>query len=300
MGFPPQSILSAIDFSDFTNVVLGHSVALCQKYSARLLLVHVTIDATVLLEHNQTNLDVDALQQENIRYAEKALVDLTEGLDVESDFLVSKGSPADEISRLAVEQKADVVVTATHGRSGFQRLLIGSVTEKLLKTLPCPMLVLHAQEEKSSLLSGFALKLKKILVGCDFSPDSKLAVDYGLNLAHEFQAELHLSHVIQPSFYTPKLQESKELRLRLAEQLERLAPEARPNGPTVQTVVLDGEPYLELITYASQQDIDMIVLGIRGHTLWQKLLVGSTTDRLIRHTTVPVLAVRQMQEQRAG
>jgi nucleotide-binding universal stress UspA family protein len=48
------------------------------------------------------------------------------------------------------------------------------------------------------------------------------------------------------------------------------------------------------MNYASQQDIDMVVLGIRGHTLWEKLLVGSTTDRLVRHTTIPVLAVRQL------
>jgi nucleotide-binding universal stress UspA family protein len=96
------------------------------------------------------------------------------------------------------------------------------------------------------------------------------------------------------------LQESKALRVRLAEQLERMAPEVHRSGQTVLTVVLDGEPYLELMNYANQQDIDMIVLGLRGHTLREKLLVGSTTDRLIRHTTVPVLAVRQLEKQMSG
>jgi nucleotide-binding universal stress UspA family protein len=294
MRFPPRSILSAIDFSDFTNTVLDHGVSLCKKYSARLLLVHVTIDANTLLEHNETSLDVVALQEENTRYAEKALANLIKGQGVESVSIVGKGSPADEISRIATEQEADLVVTATHGRSGFKRLLIGSVTEKLLKTLRCPMLVVHAREQESPLPEKFELKLNKILVGCDFSPDSKLALDYGMNLAREFQAELHLSHVIKPSFYAAKLQESKELRIRLAEQLDSLLPESQRTGVIVKAAVLDGEPYLELMKYASQQDIDVVVLGIRGHTLWEKLLVGSTTDRLVRHTTVPVLAVRQL------
>jgi nucleotide-binding universal stress UspA family protein len=300
MRFPPQSVLSAIDFSDFTNTVLEHSVALCKKYSARLLLVHVTIDANTLLEHNETSLDVNALQEENIRYAEKALAELANGVDVECNTIVGKGSPADEISRMASEQKADVVVTATHGRSGFKRLLIGSVTEKLLRTLSCPMLILHAREQAAAGPTGLGSNIKKVLVGCDFSPDSTLAIDYGVNLAQSFQAELHLSHVIKPSLYTATLQESKDLRGRLSQQLERLAPEGRRGGRTVHTVVLEGEPYLELMNYARQQDIDMIVLGIRGHTLWEKLLVGSTTDRLVRHTRVPVLAVRQLQEQVTG
>ena len=56
--------------------------------------------------------------------------------------------------------------------------------------------------------------------------------------------------------------------------------------------LLDGEPYIALIDYAKEQEMDMIVLGIRGHTLLEKLLVGSTTDRLIRHAPSPVLAVR--------
>ena len=292
MPLPPKTIMAAIDFSVFTDTVLSCSVMLCKQYCARLLLVHVTIDAKMLLEHNETTLDVDVLQKENLRYAQENLRNLIKDLDVETDFIVSKGGPAEEISRLALEQKADLVVTATYGRSGFKRLLIGSVTEKLLKTIDCPLLVLHANEQGSSPPPG--LEMNKILVGCDFSLDSELALEYGLNLALEFRTELHLCHVMKPSFYKPELQESKELRNRLENQLDDLVPEACRDGCTAQTVLLDGEPYIELMNYAKRQDIDIIVLGIRGHTLLEKLLVGSTTDRLIRHTSIAVLAVRQL------
>ena len=58
--------------------------------------------------------------------------------------------------------------------------------------------------------------------------------------------------------------------------------------------MLTGKPYKELIKYAREQEIDMMVLRIRGHTLWEKFMVGSTTDRVIREAPCPVLAVRQM------
>ena len=88
----------------------------------------------------------------------------------------------------------------------------------------------------------------------------------------------------------------KALRSRLERQLYFMIPEESKNWCNPHTILLAGEPYKELIKYAKEQDIDMIVLGIRGHTLLEKLLVGSTTDRVIRQSPCPVLAVRPMDE----
>ena len=294
MRIQPKKILSAIDFSTFTDTIFSYSVALCKKYDAKLFLVHVTTDLTRLLEHNETALDVEALQNTNIRYAQERLHDLAKDLPIENEILIRQGVPADIISRLASEQRSDLVITATHGKAGFKRFLLGSVTEKLIKTLHCPLLVLPPQEHDLIPQAGFELKLKKILVGCDFSPDSKLAVDYGLSLAQEFQAELCLSHVIKPSLYIKEREGIDKLRNRLENELDTMVPEACRDWCTAQTALLDGEPYIALMNFAKEQDIDMIVLGIRGHTLLEKLLVGSTTDRLIRHSPFPVLAVRQI------
>ncbi len=295
MRIQPKKILSAIDFSTFTDTIFSYSVALCKKYDAKLTLVHVTSDLKALLEHNETALDIGALQEENIRYAQELLEDRVKDLPIENEIIIGQGTPADVISRLASEQQADMVITATHGKTGFKRFLLGSVTEKLIKTLHCPLLVLPPQEQGLIPTAAVEIKLKKILVGCDFSPDSKLAVDYGLSLAQEFQAELHLSHVIKPSLYENEREGINQLRDRLEKKLDSMVPEACRDWCTAKTALLDGEPYLALMDYAKAQKMDMLVLGIRGHTLWEKLLVGSTTDRLIRHSAIPVLAVRQLQ-----
>lgn len=294
MRIQPKIILSAIDFSTFTDTIFSYSVALCKKYAAKLLLVHVTIDAITLLKHSETVIDVKALQKSNIRYAKERLEDLAEGLAIENEIIIHQGAPADMISELALEQQADMVIAATHGNSGFKKFLLGSVTEKLIKTLHCPMLVLPPHEHKLTSPAGFEVELKKILVGCDFSPDSKFAFDYGLSLAQEFQAELHLSHVIKPSLYENEREGINQLRDRLEKKLDNMVPEGCRDWCTAKTALLDGEPFTALTNYAKRQDMDMIVVGIRGHTLWEKLLVGSTTDRLIRHTPIAVLAVKQM------
>lgn len=327
MRIQPKKIMCAVDFSDFTDTILSYSVALCKEFDAKLFLVHVVIDVHTLLKLNETSIDAEELQKGHIRNARELLEDLVvQDLTVEHEFLISQGDPADEISRFAREQEADMVITATHGKSGVKRLLIGSVTEKLIKTLHCPLLVLHTREHDFISPTGFEMKMKKVLVGCDFSPDSKLAFDYGLSLAQEFQAELYLAHVVKPTEHIElkasdyidvkpgdyvnwrspdyfemqqKITEERrekinELRRQLERQLYFMVPEESRNWCTPKTSLLDGEPYKELINYARDQEIDIIVLGIRGHTLWEKLLVGSTTDRVIRHSPCPVLAVRQM------
>jgi nucleotide-binding universal stress UspA family protein len=294
MRIQPKTILSAIDFSTFTASIFSCSVALCKKYDAKLVLVHVTPDLNKLLEHNETALDVKALQKSNIRYARERLVDLVKELPIAYEIIIGQGSPADEISRHASNYKVDLVITATHGEAGFKRFLLGSVTEKLIKTLHCPLFVLPPQAHDFMPPPAVEMKLKKILVGCDFSPDSKLALDYALSLAQEFQAELHLTHVIKPSLYKNEREGINQLRDRLERQLDTMVSDASRDGCIAKTALLDGEPYIALVDYAKEQAVNMIVLGIRGHTLWEKLMVGSTTDRLIRHAPIPVLAVRQI------
>lgn len=326
MRIQPKIIMCAVDFSDFTDDIFAYSVALCKEFNAKLFLVHVIIDVAALFEHNETSLDAETLHRSHIRNAQRLLGDLVKEATIENEIIITKGDPADEILRIALKEKTDMVITAIHGKSGIKRLLIGSVTEKLMKTLHCPLLVLHTQDHDFTPRGDYEMKLKKILVGCDFSPDSKLAFDYGLSLAQEYQAELYLTHVIKPTEYIELkasdyinvipgsyanwrssnyfeiqkkvTEENREkidkLRNSLERQLYFMLPEECRSWCTTHTTLLSGEPYKELIKHAKVQEIDMIVLGIRGHTLWEKLMVGSTTDRVIRHAPCPVLAVRQM------
>jgi nucleotide-binding universal stress UspA family protein len=91
----------------------------------------------------------------------------------------------------------------------------------------------------------------------------------------------------------PDAQRHDALRERLERQLARMVPEESRHWCTPVTAVLEGEPYQELLTFAEKNQVDLIVLGVRGHSLLEKFLVGSTTERVISRSGCPVLAVRQ-------
>jgi len=293
-----KNILCATDFSDFSNHTVGYGVALAKEFSARLIICHV-IDLSSVAIYGEFQLDPVGQQNRIMEDANAQLKELTGDQPVAWEPLITVGKAADEISRAVEEQNIDLVITATRGRSGFKRLILGSVTERLMRTLSCPLLVVCSPEQEPANPPEEKVRLQKILVGCDFSPDSGRAFEYGLSLAQEFQAELHLAHVIEPPAQPHLIKEKGpgpgeiqgDYHILLVEKLKDMIPEGAANWCTPQTSVLEGQPYEELVKYASAQDIDMVVLGVRGHGLMKTLFLGSTTDRVIRNSPCPVLSV---------
>jgi nucleotide-binding universal stress UspA family protein len=324
MRIEPKKIMCAIDFSEFTELTLTYGRSLAAEFDARLYLCHVVAKTVMVSSHMPAYVDYIDIENERISAVRDNLETMAQEFGIECEIIVTAGHPADEIEEIAREHQIDMVIAATHGGSGVKRFLIGSVTNRLVKTLSCPLLVLHAGENKAISKDRDPVKLKRILVGCDFSPDSKLAFDTALSLAQEFQTQLYLAHVVRPAkpaeLTTPdyiKLQEGdfsgwnrsqylelqkkaeeedpaqKSTRLsRIERQLASMVPEDCRNWCTPITILLEGRPYKELIKYAEKNEIDMIVLGIRGHSLLEQFLVGSTTDRVISRASCPVLAVR--------
>jgi nucleotide-binding universal stress UspA family protein len=170
------------------------------------------------------------------------------------------------------------------------------VTQRLMRTLSCPLLAVQGPEQGLIDPGTAGIRLKKILIGCDFSEDSVLALNYGLSLAQEFESEVHLIHVMEPPVYHDLLKPSEQtqdmaLTDVLREKLEGLVPGEARNWCSLQAEILRGQPYEELVAYAHVQDMDMIVLGVRGYGLVRSFLMGSTTDRVVRNAPCSVLTV---------
>jgi len=293
-----KNILCATDFSDFSNHTVSYGVALAKEFDARLVICHV-IDLSSVAIYGEFQLDPVGQQNRIMEDANAQLEELTGDQPVAWEPLISVGKPADEISRAVEEKGIDLVITATRGRSGFKRLILGSVTERLMRTLTCPLLVVRSPEHEFVNTPDKEIKLNKILVGCDFSPDSDQAFKHGLSLAQEFQAELHLAHVIetpaQPNLIREEtsvpIEIQEDYQIHLIQKLKDMVPGEAANWCKPRTSILEGWPYEELVKYADTRDIDMIVLGVRGHGLVKTLFLGSTTDRVIRNSPCPVLSV---------
>ncbi len=307
--------MCAIDFSGFAPLILSYGKAMAREFNANLTICHIIQDTVMLSSHAHAGFSTEEVTAQRIEDAKEAIQYLAEQEDINATPLVSLGHPADEVTRLSKKKDIDLVIAATHGGSGIKRFLIGSVTDRLVKTLECPLLVLHSQDQARA--DRAKLPLERILVGCDFSQGSKLAFDYALSLAQEFEAELHLVHVIKPRPHTPltppgKVEfrednypffpeddEKKDTEYHrylldhMEERLTRMIPEQSRHWCTPVSRIRQGEPYRELLDYTVDHHIDMIVLGVHGHSLLEKFLVGSTTDRVISRADCPVMAVRQ-------
>jgi len=296
MRMPLKNIICSTDFSDYSNQAVPYGIALAKKFGAKLYMCHV-IDLSSIAAYGEI-ISYPGVQQDLImNYTHNQLEQLIGEESIEWEPLITMGHAADEIVDMAKEKNADLTIVTTHGRSGLKRLILGSVTGRLMQSLPCPLLIVRSSEPNLASAENQEMKFKRILVGCDFSPDSVLAFQYGLSLAQDFQSELHLVHVIEPGIYkdltkkpAEKLQD--DLRDDLSERLTSMVPEEVYSWCTLKTTLLAGQPHEELTKYAVVNDVDLIVLGVRGHSMVETLFVGSTTDRVVRRALCPVLSVR--------
>jgi nucleotide-binding universal stress UspA family protein len=293
-----QRILCATDLSDFSNSAVIQAVGMAKEFGARLTICHV-IDLPLVTMHGAAFV----YQEEQIDEMRESALDqirnLVKGGELEWEAIVETGPVSSTLCRLATEKQADLAIVSTHGRTGIRRLFLGSVTERLLRTIGCPLLVVTPPDKAGRVESQFkGFGFKQILVGCDFSADSDRAVQFGLSLAQEFEAVIHLVHVVETFVYRDAMLPEAEMAdaytetsASLRKRLEALVPEEAHNWCQVEFACEDGKPFQALKSYAENHAVDLIVLGVRGHSLVETLLLGSTTDRVIRNVACPVLSV---------
>ena len=293
-----RHIFCATDLSDFSNSAVIQAIGMAKEFGAALHICHV-IDLPMVTMHGAAFV----YPEDQIEEMRSGALDQIKGLVRESDLewhaLVEIGPVASTLCRLAAEKKAEVAIVSTHGHKGLKRLFLGSVTERLLRTINCPLLVVTPADKPATMAPQFkGFGFKQMMVGCDFSADSDRAVAFGFSLAQEFQAIIHLVHVVEPFVYRDAMLPEGTIAEALTEKatgcrqrLESMVPDEANNWCQVKIACTAGKPFQALKTYASDHRIDLIVLGVRGHSLVETMLLGSTTDRLIRGVSCPVLSV---------
>jgi nucleotide-binding universal stress UspA family protein len=289
------AIVCATDLSEGSNKALHLSSFIARKAGARLVVAHV-IDLPAVTPYGETMVDPQELQARVSQSAKAQIGDILTDPPPEGwELKVSIGYPAKEICEIIRQTDARLLVAATHIRSGIERLLLGSVTRKLMFTLPVPFLVVSGSLplERSSLHLT-----EKILVSTDFSEESREAVRWGLNFARVFGARAVLTTVIESTqldqILTMDPQKEKAAAQKYTDELQRMLVAMVPHdlAGQVEIKVLAGRPHEELNKFAILNHIDLICVGVRGRGIIENLMVGSTTDRLVRLGQFPILAVR--------
>jgi nucleotide-binding universal stress UspA family protein len=220
---------------------------------------------------------------------------------VRVDPVTIDGAPAKEILAYALRAPADLIVMGTHGTSGFERLLLGSVAERVLRRARCPVLTVPPHSAVTS-----RLPFTHILCTIDFSDWSLAALEFAMTAALGSGASLTLTHVLEWPWHEPPAPEFDELpneqAVALADyrlsrecealtRLEALRPEELRDRCRAR--ISHGRPYVEILRIAADEQADLIVLGVHGRNPVDMALFGSTTNQIVRHATCPVLTVRR-------
>jgi nucleotide-binding universal stress UspA family protein len=293
-----RRILCPTDFSQFSARALAHAVALARWYESKVALLHVAPPVPPLASLPPVFSPAVPMRPPELPRAELecfAAPARRAGLDPELELV--EGAVAPEILDRAEAMGADLIVMGTHGRGGFERLALGSITDKVMRRAPCPVLAVSGADATSPHEPPL---FRRILCPLDFSQASRRALDYALSLAQQAQARLTLLHVLewtgddvlQHHRRTHGPEYERELEEDALGHLAALVPEEARNWCQVQETLAHGKAWHEIVRVAREQQAELVVMGVQGKGSLDRMLFGSTTYHVIREAACPVLAVR--------
>ena len=184
-----------------------------------------------------------------------------------------------------------MIVMGTHGRRGYDRLTLGSATDRVMRRASCPVLAVCQPPHDFMGTSDerhHVHHLNRILFCTDFSENSEKALEYALSARAEYDAELTLLHVLEDS---PRPAKKEETIAAVTQQLDKLIPADGRKKGKIKTAVRIGKPYREIIQLAAEARIDLVAMAVRGRGALDLAVFGSTTYRVVQLGCCPVLAV---------
>jgi nucleotide-binding universal stress UspA family protein len=300
-----KQVLCPIDLSEASVRPLAYAAASARWYDARLTVLHIVPTFDPMQVHtgfeDPIRIVYPMSREEVIGNVRRVL----EAAGIGSSDATPMAEAGEDVPAAIVDQAvaraADLLVMGTHGRSGFNRLLLGSVTEEVLHKAPCPVLTVppHAPATAPAHVA-----FKHILCALDFSPASMQALGFALDLGRQGDGRVTVLHVIEwlaeheprtyVHFNVPEYR--RHLNEEAHERLRAVVAESRTQTK-VEDLVSTGRAYRAILETATKTKADLIVMGAQGHGGLGLALFGSTTQQVVRAAECPVLTVRGVAEQ---
>jgi nucleotide-binding universal stress UspA family protein len=284
-------ILCPSDFSEASSYAVDQAVVLAERYKAGIVALHAIAPLMPTIE---------APIMDDCRDRLRAVFQRATEAGIPVSVEVELGVPVNRILERASTLPADVIVMGTHGTSGFEHFVLGSVTEKVLRKATCPVLTVPPRAHATS-----RLPFSHLLCAVDFSDASLAGIEWAMSLARESGASVTLAHVLEWPWHEPPPPALSELPKEQADalrafrryseesaknRLESLLPQ---NFATVRaaTRLRNGKAWAEILSVASEEHSDLIVMGVRGRNALDMRLFGSTTNQVVRRASCPVLTL---------
>jgi len=295
-----NNVLYATDFSATSESAFSYATAICRRFGSTLHLAHVLSDTNVLLMTGGVDyVSVDTIYEDARSEAREKIQQLTTRLGkIPCQTYLRHGQVWTNLSSIVREENVDLIVLGTHGRTGFGKLLLGSVAEDILRHAPCPVLTVGPRvcgrarlpefRTNGGELAPVELELRHILCATNVTPVSPDVASLAIELAKHFAAQLTLMHVIEK--YTNP-QDRPALIETGVEQLQAVVPGDAMLTLAPEIVVEVGSAPECIVKVAREREADLIVLGAHPGNLTTHL-PWTTVHDVVSHAPCPVMTVR--------
>lgn len=269
-----ENILCPVDFSELSGLGLRHAAALARRHGARLRVLYAhSFQPPPYFSVNE----LEALHQrmrDSLGDARAALERFIAGHGAgPAEAMVAEGLPADVIRRVAADTGAGLIVIGTHGRSGVNRFMLGSVAERVLRESRIPVLTVRGDA------AAAPEPPKKILCPVNNTPAAREALKAALWFKEAFDSELTVVHV-------PETRPERAI----ADVCAWVPEAARPHC-SFREMAAGADADHAILTLAREEGADLLVIGAQHRRFFDSTVLGSTTARVVRHAPCPVLTV---------
>jgi nucleotide-binding universal stress UspA family protein len=289
-----EKILVPVDFSEHSALAFGHASAFARAFGGRIELLHV-VEQVVHAHPSFWSAEpalADELHQQSVAVAETKLSELLAAhgeLGPNAVGRVLSGSLPGALADRASEAAVDLIITPTHGRTGFARWLMGSVSERLLRVAPCSVLVVRARPSAAEPM------IRRVLVALDLSEHCRPALEAAARIAGAFAASLEALHVIAVPAHAGADGAALVGRMRDSARAELeafLGKSTLPAGVEVLRTVVSGTPTAAISERVAEVLPDLLVLGTHGYGGVKRLVLGSVAEATARYAGCTTLVVR--------
>lgn len=302
-----NTLLVPLDGSPLAEAALPYAVTIARASGARVLLLTVLesepLRVVAVGGDERLRAQVEAAWRSPAEGYLAAVATRLAARGVQADYKAVVGDPADQILAEAVDARATMIVMATHGRGGLQRLLLGSVADKTMRMSTRPVLLVRPREEVIA-PSDEPAAIGRIAVPLDGSQLAEAALPVAADLARMLNARLVLMRVeplaqslIVPFDLSGTVPDFATLDDRIAAAAEEYLGTVRtrlPTGITAQTLVVRGSPAPTLLEVLEQERVDLVVMSTHGRGGLRRFALGSITERVVR-AGLPTVVVRPVE-----
>jgi nucleotide-binding universal stress UspA family protein len=284
-----QSILCIVDFSALSLDGLKLGIVLKRRFNSNLLVFHAVNVAGDQVcgsdyAHNKPR------QLSHLAQARKQMERLLTSADGAVPLVVT-GEPVEELVRLTSCRHVDLVIAPSRGISGFKRLYTGTIVERLVRRINCPVLIVRPPKK---IPKSPEICLQQVVAGITSDGQSKDIICCAARISRYFDAHLHLVHIVEapPDIENEPYEIAQQhLQTSISQDLLAAALTVNMQPDRVTTAVLTGTPGEVIDAYAAGIHAEMIVVGVRRTGILKKTLIGSTTEALLRHSPCCILTL---------